>query len=131
MWILLGQIQESYDPGIYPAGDIPRTRTVVHPGSRLLFYGSSRFCRRYAYISPVLLELLLVLVELASERGYGTAGPARRPRTQSGCDLTNGPRMSCAVLVAGTRNKEQLTDPDARQLLPSKKRVTLFTTSAS
>ena len=44
---------------------------------------------------------------------------------QSGCDPTNGSRMSCAVLVAGTPKKGQLTDLDARQLLPLKKIIYL------
>ena len=56
---------------VYTSRVIAATRTVVQPGSRLFFSGSSRLCRRYAYIFPVLLELSLglVLVELASERG--------------------------------------------------------------
>ena len=56
---------------VYTSRVIAGTRTVVQPGSRLLFSGSSRRCRRYACIFPVLLELLLglVFVELASERG--------------------------------------------------------------
>ena len=53
---------------VYTSRVIAATRTVVQPGSRLFFSGSSRLCRRYIF--PVLLELLgLVFVEFASERG--------------------------------------------------------------
>ena len=64
---------------------------------------------------PVLSELLLglVFVEFASERGYETAGTARRHRTQSGCGQ---PRNEQLAYVACCLSRRPRTgDPDAHR----------------